>query len=197
MSIFDGRKVISELHQNFVKEAWAMIRSKLVGLSAERASSLTDEVQVILKHIDKLDVDISPLKNLLDTFFGLASSYDQARSFLAKKVMELENSEPYLKAKENLAHVLNKRSEKSKELSVALRSLKETKKQVKELKAFRDAIQKEVKDVESKVSTAEQEYNKYADVSLANENASYEVEEKKKILEASLQELANYKLCLY
>lgn len=174
MSVFNGRKVVSELRKNFVKEAWAKIRSKLVDLIAERASSLSDEVQVILKDIDKMGVDISPLKNLLDSFFGLATSYDQARSSLVDKVMELQNSESYLKAKEHLVHVL---SEKSKELSVALKSLKEAQKKVKELKVFRDAVQKEVEDLESKVSAAEQEYNQCVDASMATTDTTNEVEE--------------------
>lgn len=76
---------------------------------------LEDEVQVILEDIDNMGVDISPLKNLLDSFSALLTSYDQAGPSLADKVMELENSKSSLKAKEHLALVLNEKSEKYKE----------------------------------------------------------------------------------
>lgn len=59
-----------------------------------------------------MGMDISPLKNLLDTFLALATSYDQARSSFADKILELEKSEPYLKAKEDLALVLDEKSKK-------------------------------------------------------------------------------------
>lgn len=64
---------------------WNKIRSKLIDLDADRASSLMDEIQLILADIDSMDVDISPLKTLLECFFKLAFSYDQARSNLADK----------------------------------------------------------------------------------------------------------------
>ncbi|KAK4724092.1 hypothetical protein R3W88_026871 [Solanum pinnatisectum] len=99
MSIFDGRKVVSALQKDFVKGAWTKIRSKLVDLNVD--------------HI--MGMDISPLKNLLDSFFKLDSSYDQARSSLANKALELEKSESYLKAREHLDIVLNEKNKKSKE----------------------------------------------------------------------------------
>ena len=50
---------------------------------------------------------------------------------------------------------------------------------MKELKILRDAAKKEVEDVESKVLEAEQEFNKYADVSLVTIKTSNDVEKKR------------------
>ncbi|XP_055824546.1 uncharacterized protein LOC129893076 [Solanum dulcamara] len=196
VSIFDGKQVISELRMNFVEGTWNKIHSKLADLTAERVSSLEDEVQVIFKDVNEMGVDISPLKNLLESLFVLATSYDQAQSSLADKALKIEESVSYLNAKKYLDLVLNKKNEKFKELSDICQSLKEARKKVKELNALRDAAKKEVEDVESKVSTAEQEYNRCVDVSLATANASNDVEDKKRVLEISLQDLTNYKLRL-
>ncbi|KAH0642087.1 hypothetical protein KY290_033692 [Solanum tuberosum] len=89
-----------------------------------------------------------------------------------------------------------KGNEKFEELPVASQSLKEAKKNVKELKVLRDDTKKEVEDVESKVLVAEHEFNKCANISLVTTKASDDVEEKKRVLEVALQDLANYKLCL-
>ncbi|KAH0650341.1 hypothetical protein KY284_030253 [Solanum tuberosum] len=43
-SVFDGRSVVSKFRKDFVKGAWTKIRSKLVHLNADRASSLKDEI---------------------------------------------------------------------------------------------------------------------------------------------------------
>ncbi|KAH0707219.1 hypothetical protein KY290_011776 [Solanum tuberosum] len=92
MSIFDGRKVVSTLQKDFVKGAWTKIRSKLVDHNTALASFLKDEVQLILKDVDFMGVDISPLKSLLESFFKMDFFYDQARSSLADKAVALEKS---------------------------------------------------------------------------------------------------------
>ncbi|KAK4348269.1 hypothetical protein RND71_034608 [Anisodus tanguticus] len=84
--------------------------------------------QVILEEMDGKGVDISPLKKLLASFLKLPTSYDQERSTLADKATEVE------------------------ELSAANRSYKEAKKKAESLRARRDAAQKEVEEIESKVS---------------------------------------------
>ncbi|KAK4362353.1 hypothetical protein RND71_017594 [Anisodus tanguticus] len=132
MSVFDGRKI------------------------ADRASSLEDEVQVILEEMYGKGVDISPLKKLLTSFFKLATSYDQARSTLAEKAAEVEKSESFLRAKEHLDLVLNEKGKKAEELSAASRSYKEAKKKAESLRALLDAAKKEVEEIKSKVSAAEE-----------------------------------------
>ncbi|PHT78813.1 hypothetical protein T459_16865 [Capsicum annuum] len=122
MSIFDGKKVISELKKEFIMKAWASICTKL---------------------------------NLLGSFFGLATFYDQARSALVNKTIKIKESEPSLKAKEHLKIVLRERDEKSKEVSTSNRSLEKARKNMKKLKDRRDAAKEEAVEMESNVSTAE------------------------------------------
>ncbi|MCD7457234.1 hypothetical protein HAX54_034571 [Datura stramonium] len=115
ISFLYGRNVILKLRKNFILEAWTKIRDRdLALLSAYHASSLKDKVQAIIEDIDGKDVDISPLKNLLESFFELATSYDQ----------------------------------------------------------------KGVEEVESKVSTAKEEYHRCVNVFLETSNASDDVEER-------------------
>ncbi|KAF3669444.1 hypothetical protein FXO38_07581 [Capsicum annuum] len=135
-------------------------------------------------------------KNLLESFFELFTSYDQARSTLIDKAEEIEKSESYIKAKEHLELVMKERDEKSEELPVAYQYLEKERKKVKKFKSLRDAAKEEVRKIESKVSTAEEEFNKCADIPLATQNASNDVDQKKQVLEDSLQDLVNYKLCL-
>lgn len=81
--------------------------------------------------------------------------------------------------------------EKSEKLSVACQSLEKWRKKVKNLKAPQNS-KKEAKKIESKVSAAEEEFTKCADIFLTTKNASNDVEKKKQGLEASLQDLVNY-----
>ncbi|PHU04307.1 hypothetical protein BC332_25129 [Capsicum chinense] len=86
------------------------------------------------------------------------------------------------------------RYEKSKEVSAACKSLEKARKKVKKLKARRDTAKQEAAEMESKVSTAEEELSKCSDIFLATTTASKVVEKKKKVLEATLQDFMNYKL---
>ncbi|KAK4360178.1 hypothetical protein RND71_019130 [Anisodus tanguticus] len=97
---------------------------------------------------------------------------------------------------EHLDLVLNEKDKKAEELSVASRSYKEAKKKADSLRARRDAAKKEVEEIESKVSSTEEEYRRCADVFVVAANDSADVKEKRRHLEASLQNLVNYKLCL-
>ncbi|PHU07574.1 hypothetical protein BC332_24063 [Capsicum chinense] len=72
-------------------------------------------------------------------------------------------------------------------------SSKEARKKVKKLKDRRDVAKQEDAEIESKVSTAEEEFTKCSDVSLATENVSNFVEKKNQVLETALQNLVNYK----
>ncbi|PHT84012.1 hypothetical protein T459_12455 [Capsicum annuum] len=122
--------------KEFVIKAWARIHTKLEGLNIDCASSLADEVQVLLKDMSKIGVDSSSLQNLLLSFFEISTSYDQARSTLIDKAKEIENSESYIKAKKHLELVMKGRDDKFKELSAACQSLEKARKKVNKLKAL-------------------------------------------------------------
>nr|XP_009587845.1 uncharacterized protein LOC104085500 [Nicotiana tomentosiformis] len=141
-------------------------------------------------------VDISPLKNLLKSFFELPTSYNQALSILSDKVVEVKKLESFLKAKEDLDLFLTEKGEKVEELSTTSQSLKEAKEKVKQLRALRDAAKKKVEEIESRVSSTEEKYRRCSDASLAITDDLADVEKRKKYLEATLQDLVNYKLCL-
>ncbi|KAF3628297.1 hypothetical protein FXO38_28320 [Capsicum annuum] len=122
--------------KEFVIKDWANIHTKLEGLNIDCASSLADEVQVLLKDMSKIGVDSSSLQNLLLSFFEISTSYDQARSTLIDKAKEIENSESYIKAKKHLELVMKGRDDKFKELSAACQSLEKARKKVNKLKAL-------------------------------------------------------------
>ncbi|PHU14620.1 Glycerate dehydrogenase HPR, peroxisomal [Capsicum chinense] len=196
MSIFYIKKVISELKKEFIIKAWASIRTKLAGLTLNRDFSIQDDVEVILNDMSGMGADISPLQDLLESFFGMVTFYDQAQSALVDKTTIIKESEPYLKAKEHLDLVSKERDEKSEKVSAACKSFEKARKKVKKLKARQDAAKQEAAEMESKVLAAEEEFSKCSDVSLATTKASKVVEKKNQVLEAALQDLVNYKLYL-
>ncbi|PHT65684.1 hypothetical protein T459_30109 [Capsicum annuum] len=157
MSIFYGKKVILELKKKFILKAWASIRTKLACLTSNHIFSIQDDIEVILNDMSGMGGNISHLQNLLGSFFGLATSYDQARSVLVDKTTTIKESGPYLKVKEHLELVLKDRDEKSEEVSIVYKSFEKARKKVKKLKALRDAAEQEAAEMESKVSAAEDE----------------------------------------
>ena len=82
VSVFDGKKVVLDAQKKYISFLWAVIQGKLSRSDVDCASSLEDEVKVIIREMDCKDVDIYPLRKLLNTFFDLAISYDQACSTL-------------------------------------------------------------------------------------------------------------------
>ncbi|PHU09113.1 hypothetical protein BC332_20973 [Capsicum chinense] len=154
------------------------------------------DVKVILNDMSGMGVDISPLQDLLGSFFGMATTYDQEQSTLVDKTITIKELDPYLKAKEHFDLVSRKRDEKFEEVSFACKSLEKVRQKVKKLRACRDSAKQEATEMESKVSAAEEEFSKCSDVSLATTNASKVAEKKKKVLETTLQYLVNYKLYL-
>ncbi|PHT45536.1 Glycerate dehydrogenase HPR, peroxisomal [Capsicum baccatum] len=172
------------------------VTSNSCGLTPNRDFSIQDDVEVILNDMSGMEADISPLQDLLESFFGMATFYDQERSALVDKTTIIKESEPYLKAKEHLDLVSRERDEKSEKVSAACKSLEKARKKVKKLKAHQDAAKKEAAEMESKVLAAEEEFSKCSDVSLATTKASKVVEKKNQVLEAALQDLVNYKLYL-
>ncbi|KAF3641501.1 hypothetical protein FXO37_22969 [Capsicum annuum] len=163
---------------------------------SESSSSTQDDVEVKLNNMSGMGADISLLQNLLGSFFGLATFYDQAQSILIDKTTTIKESEPYLKAKGHLELVLRERDEKSEKVFVIYKSLNKERKKVKKLKAHRDAAKQEATEMESKVSATEEEFSNCSDISLATTKASKVMEKKKQVLEAALQDLVNYKLYL-
>ncbi|KAF3641973.1 hypothetical protein FXO38_21366 [Capsicum annuum] len=93
------------------------ITSNSCGLTPNRASSIQDNAEVILNDMSGMGADISPLQDLLGSFFGMATSYDQERSALVDKTTTIKESEPYLKVKGHLELVSKERDEKSEEVS--------------------------------------------------------------------------------
>ncbi|OIT39868.1 hypothetical protein A4A49_51516 [Nicotiana attenuata] len=166
MSNFDGRNVVLTLRKDFILNVWAKIHTKLSNLTTDSVSSIQFEIQVILEEMD------------------------------GKGVVDIEIPEPFFKAKEHLDLILTKKGEKVEELSITSQSLKEAKEKVKQLRALRDAAKKEVEEIESRVSPAEEEYRRCSDVSLVTVDALADVETKKQYLEVTLKDLVNYKLYL-
>ncbi|MCE5166822.1 hypothetical protein HAX54_027503, partial [Datura stramonium] len=72
------------------------------------ASSLKEEVQVILEEMDGKDMDVSSLMKLLKSFFELVAIYDQARSTLHDKDMEATRKELSIAVGERLSNSIFK-----------------------------------------------------------------------------------------
>ncbi|KAF3651530.1 hypothetical protein FXO37_17961 [Capsicum annuum] len=125
MPIFDCKKVILELKREFIMKAWISVRTKLAGLTPNHASSIQNDIEVILNDISGMG-----------------------------------------------------RDEKFEEVFATCNSLEKERKKVKKLKARRDAAKQEAAEMESKVSTVEDEFSKCSDVSLATTNSSKVVEKK-------------------
>ncbi|OIS98230.1 hypothetical protein A4A49_52487, partial [Nicotiana attenuata] len=92
--------------------------------------------------------------------------------------------------------VLIEKGEKVEKLSATSQSFKEAKEKVKLLRALRGVAKKEVEEIESRVSSAEEEYRRCCDVFLATADDLADVEMKKQHLEATFKDLVNYNLCL-
>ncbi|XP_070021772.1 uncharacterized protein [Nicotiana sylvestris] len=148
-------------------------------------------------------LDLSPLEGLLNSLFELAALYDQERSNMADKTSEDEKLELISKAKERLESFKLEASEKVKKVSSSEKKLKRVVKKLQTLQQEREnlegvieATQKEVEEIQEKISTAETKVSSYDNVNLLTVDDSSNLEEKKKNLEISCQELINYKFCL-
>ncbi|XP_070010724.1 uncharacterized protein [Nicotiana sylvestris] len=148
-------------------------------------------------------LDLSPLEDLLDSLFELVASYDQERSNRADKTSENEKLEMISKAKERLKSFKLEASKKVKKVSSSEKKLKRVVKTFQTLQQEREnlegvieATQKEVEEIQAKILVAETEVSSYDNVNLLIVDDSANLEEKKKNLEISCQELINYKFCL-
>lgn len=68
MSVFDGNKVIVDAQNDFISALLKVIKGNLSRSDVDFESSLTDEIQVIIKEIDCKDVDVSHSKKFIELF---------------------------------------------------------------------------------------------------------------------------------
>uniref|UniRef100_M1BUG3 Aminotransferase-like plant mobile domain-containing protein n=1 Tax=Solanum tuberosum TaxID=4113 RepID=M1BUG3_SOLTU len=171
---------------------------KLSRSDVDSASSLRDEIQVIIKEMDCKDVDISPLKKLLNSFFDFAASYDQARSTLHDMDVENARKELFVAAGERLTNSMFEEQDKVEDVSSLRHSLNNMKKEIRalckraqDLQAHLAAAEDEVEGVKQATLLATQEFDSCYDVDLTND-----LGQKREHLEAMRQELINSKLYL-
>ncbi|KAF3642309.1 hypothetical protein FXO38_21159 [Capsicum annuum] len=174
------------------------VTGKLSNCDVDCASSLENEVQVIIKEVDCKDVDISPLRKLMHDFFDPTTSYDQARSMLHDMNEEAARKELFFIAGEVLSNTMLEKDKKVREASSIRQSLQHMNKKIKELcrkvqalKSLLAEAENEAKDAKLEGSVAAKEFDTRFDTDLSNG-----IEQNKERLEAMRQDLINYKLCL-
>ncbi|TMW85647.1 hypothetical protein EJD97_022768, partial [Solanum chilense] len=157
-----------------------------------------DEIQVIIKEIDYKDVDVSPLKTLLNSFFDFDASYDQARSTIHDMDVESARKQLFVAVGERLTNAMFQEQDKVEEASFLRQLLGDMKKEIRVLCKITQDLQVLLIDTDEKVqeaklatSFATQEFDACFDADLNSD-----LDQKKEHLEALRQELINYKLCL-
>ncbi|KAH0644633.1 hypothetical protein KY284_032517 [Solanum tuberosum] len=148
MFVFDGKKVILDAQKDFISTLWNIIKGKLSRSDVDSASSLRDEIQVIIKEMDCKDVDISPLKKLLNSFF--TTLYDQARSTLHDMDVESARKALFVAAGERLTNSMFEEQDKVEEVSSLHQSLDNMKKKIR-------ALCKRAQDLQACLAAAEDE----------------------------------------
>nr|XP_033514023.1 uncharacterized protein LOC117278652 [Nicotiana tomentosiformis] len=152
----------------------------------------------------KADVlDLYPLESLLNSIFELVASYGQDQSNLADRKSEDKKLELISKAKEYLelfklevSKKVTKFCSSEKKLRRVVKRLQTLQQEKENLKGVIEATQKEVEEIQAKVSAAKTEASSYDNINLLTVDDSPNLEEQKKNLEARCQELINYKFCL-
>ncbi|KAH0672830.1 hypothetical protein KY290_025059 [Solanum tuberosum] len=187
MSVFDGKKVILDAQKDFIFALWKVIRGTLSRNDVDSASSLRDEIQVIIKEMDCKDVDVSPLKKLLNSFFDFTVSYDQARSTLHDMDVESARKKLFVATGERLTNAMFEEQDKVEEVSSLRQLLDNMKKEIrafcKRVQDFQVLLTASEDEVEvAKLATlfATQEFDACIDADLTND------------LEDMCQELINY-----
>ncbi|KAK4724167.1 hypothetical protein R3W88_026946 [Solanum pinnatisectum] len=150
MSVCNGKKVILDAQKDFISALSNVIKGKLSRSEVDSASSLRDEIQVIIKEMDYKDVDVSPLKKLSNSFFDFAASYDQARSTLHDMDVESPRKELFVVLGERLTNVMFEEQDKVEEVSSLRQSPDNIKKEIR-------ALCKRVQDLKFLLNTAEDE----------------------------------------
>ncbi|OIT22726.1 hypothetical protein A4A49_62280, partial [Nicotiana attenuata] len=152
---------------------WTSIQRKLKGCTVDNVSDLEENTKVILEAMGGDDVDISPLRNLLESLFELATSYNKTRSDLSeKKVREVSS------IRQSLVTVKEK--------------IEKFREQEKNLEALLEVAEKEVEEAKLGASTIRKEYDACC-TSLLTADDLADLEKKKKYLEVMLKDLANNK----
>ncbi|KAH0636359.1 hypothetical protein KY285_036111 [Solanum tuberosum] len=123
ISVFDGKKVILDAQKDFISSLWNVIKGKLSRSDVDSASSLRDEIQVIIKEMDCKGVDVSPFEKLLNYFFDLAISYDQERLTLHDMDVESNRKELFVAAVERLTNAMFEEQDEVEEVSSLRHSL--------------------------------------------------------------------------
>ncbi|PHU15365.1 hypothetical protein BC332_16570 [Capsicum chinense] len=198
MLMFDGKKAILDAQKNYVSSLWTVIQGKFSKCDVDYASSLKDEVQVIIKKMDCKDMDISPLRKLLHFFFDLATLCDQTRSMLHDINKEAARAELFFVAGERLSNVMLEEDEQVRATSSIQQSLHNMKKKIKELyrkaqvlESLLTEAENEAQEAKLEASVAAKEFDTSFDADLSNG-----VDQRKEHLEVMRQDLINYKLCL-
>ncbi|XP_059277685.1 uncharacterized protein LOC132031801 [Lycium ferocissimum] len=174
-SVFDGKKVVLDHRKKFISTLWDVIQGKLSRSDVDCASSLEDEIRVILEEMDGKDVDD----------------------------VEAARKESFIAAGERLSNAMLEEYEKVAEVSSIHQSLDKVKEKIeklrkkeRDLEALLEVTEKEVEEAKLGASTASNEFDACFDVDLSNADDLIDLERKKERLEAMRQDLINYKLCL-
>ncbi|KAH0644777.1 hypothetical protein KY284_032661 [Solanum tuberosum] len=148
-------------------------------------------------------LDLSPLKILVDSLFDHATSYDQEHSNFVDKSHEDKKIELISNAKVRLELFKVEEGEKAKHVSSNKKSLKKVKRKLATLQGEREGLEavlevakKKVEEVQAKILATEEEISSYENMSLLTLEDSISLEQKRECLEASRQDLTNYKLRL-
>ncbi|XP_070028997.1 uncharacterized protein [Nicotiana sylvestris] len=198
-SVFDGKKVVLDIQKEFILKLWILIQCKLKGSTVDNVSDLEENTKVILEAMGGDDVDIFPLRNLLESLFDLAASYNKTRSDLSDKVEEnaISDGEIHL-----TNAMIEEEEEKVREVSSIRQSLVTVKEKIeklrekeKNLEALLEVAEKEVEESKLGVSNIRKEYDACCTVLLTTDDLA-DLGKKKKYLEAMLKDFSNYKLCL-
>ncbi|OIT32462.1 hypothetical protein A4A49_07345 [Nicotiana attenuata] len=123
---------------------------------------LEENTKVILEAMEGDGVDISPLRNLLESPFELGASHNKMRSALSEKVEKTAISEVEV----HLTNAMIEEEEKAREVSSTRQSLVTVKEKIeklrekeKNLEALLEVAEKEVEDAKLGASTSRTEYD--------------------------------------
>ncbi|KAH0722356.1 hypothetical protein KY290_005033 [Solanum tuberosum] len=172
--------------------------------SLDNISSYKDDICEFFKEMSEMNLlDLSPLKSLVDSLFDHATSYDQEHSNFVDKVHEDKKMVLISNAKEHLELFKVEEGEKAKHVSSNKKSLKKVKRKLATLQGEREGLEavleaakKKVEEVQAKILATEDEISSYENMSLLTLEDSLRLEQKRECLEASRQDLTNYKLRL-
>lgn len=107
ISVFEGKSVIFKYKKELVVSLWKDVCKKLSKMKLDAIPEHREEFMIIFDEMQGSNiVDLSPLKDLMDSLFELATSYDQKRSSLADKMSESKKQELLLEANERLQSFL-------------------------------------------------------------------------------------------